>query len=94
MKKLLIALILLTSGVAWAATTQYHQMGNVTLSSSTATGGFGLWNRTVAQLQSLTPTTTGQIVACSNCNIAGTICVSTGSTAAYQWILSTGTACK
>ena len=97
MKTLLIlAAIAGLSSIA-GATSQYQALGNVAISSSTVSGGLGIWSRTVAQLQTLTPTTTGQIVYCSNCAAAGnagTICVSTGSTAAYQWVLSTGTQCK
>lgn len=96
-----IAVFILTSalgiGVGYCATTQYNAIGSVQLSSATASGGFGLWSRTVVQLQALTPSTTGQVVYCSNCTTAGgagTICVSTGSTNVYQWVLSTGTACK
>lgn len=84
-------------GIGYCATTQYNAIGNVQMSTSTVSGGLGLWSRTLAQLQSLTPTITGQVVYCSNCvsaGGAGTICVSTGSSAAYQWVLSTGTACK
>lgn len=95
MKNLLVflAAAFLGGAVAYGAT-QYHSIGNVRMSSSTVTGGLGLWQRTVAQLQSLTPTTTGQVVICIDCNVAYTICISSGSTAAYQWILSTGTACQ
>jgi len=46
---------------------------------------------------SLISDTTGQVIFCSNCSAnggKGTICVSTGTTATYQFVLSTGTACK
>jgi hypothetical protein len=48
-------------------------------------------------LSSLLSDTTGQLIFCSNCTAAGgqgTICISTGTTATYQFVLSTGTACK
>lgn len=46
---------------------------------------------------SLMASTTGQLIFCSNCAANGgngTLCVSTGTTATYQFILSTGTPCK
>lgn len=94
MKRWLIIAALLLGSEAGFCAEQYHNIGAVSLSSATFSGGFTPWQRTVAQLQVLTPKTTGQIVECSNCNVAYTICISTGSTAPYQWILSTGTACK
>lgn len=73
---------------------QYHNLGAVNLSSATVTGAFTIPSKTVAQLQALTPKTTGQLVLCSNCNVPFTLVISTGNTLPYQWILSTGTAAK
>lgn len=53
--------------------------------SISANNGIGLYSRTLAQLQALTPSTTGQIFYCSNCTQTP-VCVSSGSTAAYQFV--------
>lgn len=58
--------------------------------SITAAAPVSLYSRTIAQLNSLTPVTTGQIVYCNNCTIA-TICVSSGVlTGAWVVVSSTG----
>lgn len=59
--------------------------GVLTTSTQTANGSINLWSRTLAQLQTLTPSTTGQIVYCSNCTSCS-VAVSSGSTAPYQWV--------
>jgi len=60
--------------------------------------GFVLPSYTLAYTTtSLISSTTGQLIFCSNCSAnggKGTICVSTGTTATYQFVLSSGTACK
>lgn len=69
------------------ATNQPQRLGSAALQSLTA-----------AQIRVLTGNTTGQILYCSDCltNAAtGAVCVSTGSTAANQFIfISSGTVCK
>lgn len=69
--------------------------GAVTLSTATLTGGLVLLSQTTTQIASLTASTTGQVIFCSNCvkgNASagvglGVICVSTGSTTSGQFIL-------
>lgn len=50
--------------------------GIVTQSSTTFTGGFAPSRGTLAQIKLLTPYTTGQVIACSDCGFSKT-CIST-----------------
>lgn len=50
---------------------------------------FGLYSRTLAQLNALQPGTTGQLAHCSDCEFA--LAVSSGSTAAGQWVVTCST---
>ena len=61
--------------------------------STTTVTGPAIQSLTKAQLQALTPSTTGQMEYCSNC-VQTTVVVSSGSTAAGQWegLISTTTA--
>lgn len=74
------------------------QSTGVTISSATAiVGPLTLWNLPIATINGLTPSTTGQMVFCQDCAAnggKGTLCVSTGTTTTFQFVLSTGTACK
>jgi hypothetical protein len=91
MKRILIVAAL-SVGFAGSleSASQPQSLGVVTASTSTFTGGVGLWQRSAAQIAALTASTTGQIVYCTNC-VTGRICVSTG-TAAKSWVLvSSGT---
>lgn len=92
MKRLLMAFLFVPSLAG--AVSQPNAMGEISASSATFSGGVALWNLPAARFLTLTPKTTGQMILCSNCQVPYTICIATGSTAAYQWILSTGTACK
>lgn len=98
MKKILVAIgLFLALGSSGFCASQPQSLGVVTASTTTFTGGVALWSQTAAQIAALTSTTTGQMVYCSNCGSAGgngTMCISTGTTAVYQFVLSTGTACK
>lgn len=80
MKKLIAILVVLTFGLAIKAycVTQYQAIGNVSMSSSTVSGGLGIFQRSKAALLTLTPTTTGQIFYCNDCT-STRICVSTSS---------------
>jgi hypothetical protein len=77
---------------------QPHNVGYINTSSSTASGGTGLWLRTVSQINALTATATGQILICTNCTVSGTgradICISTGMVTVAQFQLSSGTPCR
>jgi hypothetical protein len=90
-KDLLIvtAIIALLGAYVYAAAGyQPHSLGWVTLSLSSGT---------VTQINNSTAPTVGYMKWCYNCVAnggAGTICISTGSTNANQFVLSTGTACK
>lgn len=69
----------------------------LTASTATFNGGVGLWNVPIAQLNTLIPSTTGQMVFCTDCTAnggKGTTCVSTGATTTFQFVLSTGTRCQ
>lgn len=98
MKKVFAAFVLgLTLVSSGYGATQPRSIGVVTASTSTFTGGVGLWALPVAQITALTATATGQIVFCTDCGSSGgkgTICVSTGSTNIAQFVLSTGTKCQ
>lgn len=74
-----------------------HLSFTSTLSSTTFVGGIGLWNLPIASINALIPSTTGQQVWCNDCTsngAKGTPCYSTGSVTTFQFVLSTGTACK
>lgn len=94
MKRLLVLGLLVLGSRAGHCVEQYHSLGSVALSSVTFTGAVTLPQRTAAQLILLTAKTTGQALICSNCNVPFSLVISTGNTAPYQWILSTGTAAK
>lgn len=75
------------AGAAYSAT-QAQSLGVVDVT---------LKSMTLAEIQTSTASAAGKPVYCSNCvggGGQGTICISTGSTVAYQYVLSTGTACK
>lgn len=70
---------------------------SLTTNDSGTVPGLALPVFSTTTLSSLISDTTGQVVFCSNCTAnggQGTICVSTGTTAAYQFVLSTGTKCR
>lgn len=52
--------------------------GGVTQSTTTMTGGFNPWSRTLAQLNALLPSTTYQFMVCSDC-VMTHVCISSGS---------------
>lgn len=62
-----------------------------TTTSLTATQFPALPLLTLAQIQALTPYTTGQIVMCTNCT-QSPICVSTQSVTQGGWVVASGTA--
>lgn len=71
MRRLVIAgLFLLESVVGYAA--QPNGLGNVKASK------LGITPQTIAQINVLTPDTTGQVVTCSDCAYSA-LCVSTGA---------------
>lgn len=74
MKKLLLIVLALgmLAAVAYCAVNQPNQVGDITANKV----GFGKF--TLAQINALTPDTTGQAVYCSDCAYA-TICISTGA---------------
>ena len=60
-------------------------------------GGLVLWNLPKATINLTVAKSTGTMVYCTDCAAnggKGTVCVSTGSTATYQFTLSTGTRCQ
>lgn len=64
---------------------------NTTTTSLTSNQFPALPILTLAQLQALIPSTTGQIAFCSNC-VSESVCVSSGSTAVNQFVaISSGT---
>lgn len=91
MKKILILAALVLASVSTLAftATQYQRLGNVDISSSTARGGFGLWQVTAARIAALTPTVAGQLVYCSDCAYAR-VCISTGTENAAWVAVSSG----
>ena len=90
MKKIIICLLMFSLSTVYGAT-QYHKLGNVELSTSTVRGSIGWFMLSKAAIAALTPSTTGQIILCQNCvkGNSGTynICISTGVTAAGQFIM-------
>lgn len=88
MKKLLIVLALgLLAAAAYCAVNQPQSVGDITANK------VGLGKFTIAQINALTPDTTGQMVYCSDCAYA-TICISTGADSGRvgAWVaVSTGT---
>lgn len=65
----------------------------VSLSTTTFTGSFLPWPRTIAQLNTLTPGATGQIVLCSDC-ARSAVCVSSGShptNSVGAWVVAVNT---
>lgn len=94
MKKLLfIGAALFGASIGFCAE-QYNNVGAINISSATVLGAFSLPQKTATQLLTLTAKTTGQVMICSDCNVKFCLITSTGNTAPYQWILSTGTAAK
>lgn len=70
------------------ATYQPQNLGWATISIASGT---------VTEIMNSTAPTVGYLRYCTNCGAAGgagTICISTGAVAAYQFVLSTGTQCK
>lgn len=63
--------------------------GAMTLSTATFSGSVGLWQRSLTQLSTLTPGTTGQLVYCTNCT-SSQICVSSGIGNAAWVAISSG----
>lgn len=63
--------------------------GTVSLSTTTFTGGVLLMSRTIAQLNTLTSGTTGQLILCSDC-VRSAICVSSG-TSNGAWVIAVAT---
>ena len=51
----------------------------LTSTGLTVSGTIGLWSRTKAQIDAITPTAVGSVLFCSNCTIPD-VCVSTGTT--------------
>lgn len=72
------------------ATGTLTRTNTTTLSTTTFTGGYTPWQRTLAQLNALTASTTGQIIACSDCTTAA-ICISSGSVSAGSWVVAVAT---
>lgn len=64
-----------TGDLAVTATTTLT--GAVTQSTTTLTGAIGLYSRTLAQMNALTPTTTGQLIFVSDA-LQSRVCVSSG----------------
>lgn len=73
------------------ATGTLTRTGATTLSTTTFTGGFAPWSRTIAQLNALTASTTGQVVFCADC-VRSALCVSSGSVTAGAWTVMDSTA--
>lgn len=72
MKKLLVAgLLLLGSGLAMAVPQPLN------IGSAGTDSPFGLFVRTLVQIDALTPDTTGQAVVCSDCKFV--LCISTAA---------------
>ena|SRR6267154_1982559 len=65
--------------------------GAVTQSSTTMSGLLLPWPLTLAQINALTSSATGQMAVCTNCTMTK-VCVSSGTTATYQWTVMQGTA--
>ena|SRR5688572_3710149 len=79
MKKLLaLSSVLLLSGITWAA--QPNNVGSIKASKIV------LDQRTLAQINALTPDTTGQMVLCINCTRSA-VCVSSGVTNG-AWVIA------
>lgn len=79
--------ILLVSGRAFAI---YQPINLGVANIAIATG-------TITDIQTSTAAAVGQLKWCTNCTAnggAGTLCISTGTTSVFQFVLSTGTACK
>lgn len=70
-KILVLGLIILGSQITWAIP-QPQNLGSVGTDSP-----FGLFVRTLAQIDALTPDTTGQAVVCSDCKFV--LCISTAA---------------
>ena len=88
MNKSVIAVLVLAGLIGlkgWCATTQANSVGVIRAA---------LESKTRAAIQASTATMTYQLVACTDCGIPGAICISTGTTAFFQFILSTGTPCR
>jgi hypothetical protein len=86
MKRLLIAALLLgCAGVGFCAD-QPHSIGYV----STDGGPLAIYPRTVAQMNALTPYTTGQILYVSD-GAVSRVCISSGSTSPGQWVVAVAT---
>ncbi len=94
MKKIIVALFVLAlggTGKAWA-TAQARSLGVVQMSTATFTGAFTPMSRTLAQVNTLQATATGQILFCSDC-VNSAICVSSGIITPGAWVvpvISTG----
>ena len=71
------------------ATGTLNRTNTTTLSTTTLTGGFAPWQRTIAQLNGLIASTTGQFVFCSDC-ISSSLCVSSG-TLTGAWVVAVTT---
>lgn len=85
MKKLIVL-----AGILMLASSGYcvNQPQNIGYVSTD--GPFGLYNRTLAQMNALQSDTTGQLLYVSDA-VMSRICVSSGSFAAGQWVVGSGT---
>ncbi len=79
----------ITYGVA-SATAAISGAASVGSLSVTA-GSSSLYARTIAQLLAITPTAVGQMYRCSDCSVAGSIAVSTGTSAGQFGIIAPST---
>lgn len=88
MKTIIVALAFLTGGIALAATIQPIDLGVANIAISSAA---------VSTIMNSTATIIGRERWCYDCTAnggKGTMCYSTGTTNAFSYVLSTGTACK
>jgi len=101
MKKLMFAIGLgLISGSVYASCLGpycYDESGATINATTSHSGAMGLPNETAANIRAKTPSATGQMWYCTDCNTlnGGFLCVSTGTTvAAYSLVASTTTRCQ
>lgn len=77
----------LVVGGALSVTGASTHTGAVTQSTTSFTGGFAPYARTLAQMNALTATTTGQVIFVSDA-LQSRLCVSSGSVNAGSWVVS------
>lgn len=68
----------------------YNCSGDTSAPAPVYAAPVSLWSRTLTQINTLTPTTTGQILYCSNC-ANSQVCVSSGILAGAWVAVSSGT---